>query len=267
MTVSAGSAGKPVLSETVSGIVLPLADRGEDFDSGRKRVVPRALGGGDAPRARGSAGTDWWLSPRRASTAAWAAGSRGGGRAPRARRARRCPARPPGEARCWRACIRARNRPCVRRDKARELAERRHICVRGALEEPAAAAGEQRVAAEQHGLSSPIIGDVAGACAPGCRAPKGHAEPGTSTRSPSPKRLRSVRDRLARAARTRAPVIARSSAAIAADVVARGDAWRGSRRGRGPRASRYVDAPGAASPGSTTAALPSRSRITRCSCP
>ncbi len=79
--------------------------------------------------ARRSAGTDWWRAPRRGSKAAWGGRRRAGAaRAPRARRARRCPDRPRARSGCWRACIHARNRPCVSSGSAASFDNDSSIC-------------------------------------------------------------------------------------------------------------------------------------------
>ena len=129
----------------------------------------------------------------------------------------------------------------------RELRQRRPHLRGRALEQAAAARGEQRVAAEQRrraAAPSPTIRDVPGRVARNVE----HVErrgrcPGTSTRSPSRQRVRAAGNRLARGAEHGHRRVARA-ARDAADVVARGDAWRGSPSARAPsRRARRAPAP------------------------
>ena len=145
-------------------------------------------------------------------------------RAPAAPAARRCPARPPREAQ-----IRERVFvPAIDaglRGSAASLTARHHLR-RRALEQAPAAAGEQRVAAEQRPAAVAVadIGDVARVC-PGnvehatARAPP----PAASNVSPSATACVRAGNRFVRGPDTRTPST-RGELLDAADVVRSGDA-------------------------------------------
>ena len=127
---------------------------------GRKRASRGTCWPTRPPPARGSAGTGWWPSPRRACWAASAGPRRAAcGRAPRARASARVAGLDRAwRSRCWRACIRARSRPASRRAARASLSSEAYICSAVPSKSAPAAAGEERVAAEQR--ACPIIGDV-----------------------------------------------------------------------------------------------------------